>query len=227
MSDHATNDDDLPVLTHVLRTSDGRMPLPLKSPLDDLFRDFDIHQYDDPPVTPQIIIGNEPELPVTGHALAPFDDALIDAATGDPDIVADPRQTVGHDAFQLSQDADALHDGVAATIDEPELLAANDGAPPETPDVDRPLDFATPAVDPAALAARVRESVFNDLSARIDTELDARIAQTMHAEVETALAQLQRNLRVQLSEALRDVVGRAVDEEIARMNWSASNRRPD
>jgi hypothetical protein len=226
MSDHATGDDDLPVLTHVLRTGDGRMPPPLTSPLDDLYHDFDINQFDDMP-TPQIVIGNEPELPIADHALAPFDDAMIDAATRDEDIVADPRQAVGHDAFQLSQDADARHDGVATTIHEPELLATNDSATPETPDVDRPLDFATPAIDPVALAARVRESVFNDLSARIDTELDARIAQTMHAEVETALAQLQRNLRIQLTEALRDVVGRAVDEEIARMNWSASNRRPD
>jgi hypothetical protein len=226
MSDHAIGDDDLPVLTHVLRTGDGRMPPPLTSPLDDLYHDFDIHQFDDMP-TPRIVIGNEPEPPADDRALAPFDDALIDAATSDQGIVADPRQTIGHDAFRLSQDADALHDSVATAIDEPALLAAHDGATPETPDVDRPLDFATPTIDPVALAVRVRESVFNDLSARIDTELDARIAQTMHAEVETALAQLQRNLRVQLSEALRDVVGRAVDEEIARMNWSASNRRPD
>lgn len=226
MSDHAASDDDLPVLTHVLRTGDGRMPPPLTSPLDDLYHDFDIHQFDDMPPS-QIVIGNEPEPSADDRALAPFDDAMIGAATSEQDIVADPSQTIERDAFQLSQDADALHESVATTIDEPELLAANDGATPETPDVDRPLDFATPAIDPAALAARVRESVFNDLSARIDTELDARIAHTMHAEVETALAQLQRNLRVQLTEALRDVVGRAVDEEIARMNWSASNRGPD
>ena len=71
--------------------------------------------------------------------------------------------------------------------------------------------------DPAVFAARVRDAVLENLSARIDTELDARIAQAIHAEVETALAQLQGSLRAQLSEALKDVVGRAVDEEIARL----------
>ena len=65
--------------------------------------------------------------------------------------------------------------------------------------------------------ARVRESVLDDLSTRIDTELDARIAQAMHAEVETAIAQLQVHLRDHLTLALRDVVARAVDDAIARV----------
>jgi hypothetical protein len=71
--------------------------------------------------------------------------------------------------------------------------------------------------DPAAFAAQVRDAVLENVSGRIDTELDARIAQAIHAEVETALARLQGSLRAQLSEAFKDVVGRAVDEEIARL----------
>jgi hypothetical protein len=87
---------------------------------------------------------------------------------------------------------------------------------------DVPLVFSDPYAptwhDPdATLALRVRNSVLQELSGRIDTELDARIAQTLHAGLETALAQLQTSLRIELGEALRDVVGNAVDEAIRRL----------
>ncbi len=63
----------------------------------------------------------------------------------------------------------------------------------------------------------LRESLLRDLSDRIDVELDARIAQALHSELEVALAQLQDRLREQLAKGLRDVVHRAVDQEMARL----------
>ena len=57
----------------------------------------------------------------------------------------------------------------------------------------------------ASITSSVRDSVLVALQTRIDTELDARIAQALHREVETAIAQLQDKLRDGLTEALRDV----------------------
>ena len=116
------------------------------------------------------------------------------------------RRDAANDADDDSRDTvvaiEPAIDPAVASADESALV-----------DASTPLPF-----DHDAFAVRVREAVLNDLSARIDTELDARIAQTLHAELEAALASLQDNLREQLAEAMRDVVRRAVDEQVARLS---------
>jgi len=141
------------------------------------------------------------------------------------EIVADPRQPLAVDAFQLAQDVDASTVPSELPIDEPELVPSALLEHPPPQGLDTPIVFASADLD--ALAVRVRDAVLAGLSTRIDTELDARIAQVMHAELETALAQLQGNLRSHLTDALRDLVARAVDEQIARISWSAAREHAD
>jgi hypothetical protein len=208
------DDDDLPVLTHVLRTRTTALPETLKSPLDDLHGDFDIAAIEEAPITNQIVIGNEPH-PDEDMALLDGPPAPTWDASGS--IVADPRRVTANDVFTLAQDADDF-DLLPAAIDEPDLISAASDVSPPVPTRDAATDFSS-----TELAERVRENVLNDLASRIDAELDARIAQAMHAEVETALAQLQGRLRENLTEAMRDLVARAVAEEIARLRWSKAN----
>jgi hypothetical protein len=219
------NDDDLPVLTHVLRTAAGHMPPSLRLPDDVFAEDFDLTPFDEMRTDEPIIIGNDPaEIDTDAHDTPTSDDPPQDEAVVEPgtEIVADPRQPLVTDAFQLPQDVDESITTSALPIDE-FGVATLDHEPLHQ--FDTPIVFAS--ADLEALAVRVREAVLTDLSARIDTELDARIAQAMHAELETALAHLQGNLRSHLTDALRDVVARAVDEQIARISWSAASPRVD
>ena len=202
------DDDGLPVLTQVLRTGHVERPLPAAS--NDVVA---VVGHDEAPgeedlqVDP-LVIGYEPHVgveaylaPVPGHGM-PTED-IAPARDDGPHDAARP------DAFGLSQDVDAQRgDGRPATIDEPHIATGETRGAPAAPD-ERRLQ------DPSEIARRVRDAVLDGLGARIDTELDARIAQAIHAEVEAAFAQLQVQLRAHLAAALRDVVGRAVDEEIA------------
>jgi hypothetical protein len=209
-----TDDDDLPVLTHVLRTGDGRMPRSLMTPVDDdsYVDEFGIHHFEEAPLTRQIVIGHDPQQPADDLDGATINGEFV-PTTSVP--VADPRHA-HRDPFRLSQDIDAGH-GHIEPIDEPHLIgdAHERDAGPVL--IDRPIDFAKP-IDSALMATRLRDSIITNLASRIDMELDARIAQVLHAEIESALAQLQANLRSHLTEALRDVVAKAVGEELARMN---------
>ena len=203
-------DDDLPVLTQVLRTGSGLAPA-----VDRVFLDAAVPN--DARVEPSfpraLVIGNEAE-----------DDDLPPSYRAE--AIADPRRidTKSNDVFLRTAPTDDAYD---ESIDEPHFLAH---APPGETDAYTTIPPATPAtpasssrhspiaradVD-AAFAAQIRDAVLDDLSSRIDTEFDARIAQTLHAGLEAALAQLQASLRAELAEALRDVVGRAVDDAIRR-----------
>ncbi len=212
-------DDDLPVLTHILRTADGRAASSAGAygPVGHEGFDFDVRPFEDAQTASAIVIGHElPEPPHAADAAASATTSIAAPTTAvpaplvEPVIVADPRQDMRHDAFNLAQDTDEA--ASAPAIDEPLLVMPHDGPEPTSPDIDTTLDFSMPTI-----ATRVREAVLEGLAMRIDTELDARIAQAIHAEVETALGRLQHTLRAQLGEALRDVVARAVDEEIARL----------
>ena len=229
------SDDDLPVLTHVLRTGSvpvagpgGSMavaPAPTAPPaLDDDPDDvFGVEPPASPASEPSIDFGH-------GHRAMPSAVDAPPAATplARSDIVADPRQKRRREAFgPFADDDDLEFPGTMDPIDEPELIATvSDRHRQGTPiSLDTPLDFSVPP-DTAALARSIRQAVLDDLAGRIDVELDARIAQAMRTEIETALSQLQGNLRHHLTEALRDVVARAVDAEIARMTWSAASGLP-
>jgi hypothetical protein len=219
-----TDEDDLPVLTHVLRTGDGRMPRSLMSPPDDdsYVDEFGMHHFEEAPLTRQIVIGHDPQQPADDLDAATVNGEFVPAARSPAN---DARHT-HRDPFRLSQDLDVgSHGHVTEHIDEPPLLAAPDGGDSTPVTLDRTLEFPVPS-DNAAIAATLRDSIFTDLASRIDVELDARIAQVLRAAIESSLAQLHDSLRVHLSEALRDVVSRAVRDELARIDRATSDQKP-
>jgi|GEM_PF-2240987 len=208
------DDDELPILTQVLRTGSGHAPaLDRVAHGEPVASDARI----EPSFGRALVIGSDAEdddLPPSYQADAARDAHRIDLKSNDVFLRTAPT----HEAF-----TDA--------IDEPDLLASMslDVGPdafttvaPAAPGsfTHRPL-LAHADADPA-FAAEIREAVLDDLSSRIDTELDARIAQTLHAGLEAAIAQLQVSLRAELAEALRDVVGHAVDDAIRRARPSSS-----
>lgn len=210
-----TKDDDLPVLTQILRTGHAD-PAEAKA---SRHGERTAHALDprtvDPAAWPSdpLVIGHEPPR-ASGDALVPsFDVAPPMSYVDDrgPGIADENRGPPVADLFVLPQDHDAPQ-ALGTAYDEPEFSAE--------PPTEAPHDVARE--DAAAFTARVRDAVLHDLSARIDTELDARVAQAIHVEVENALARLQASLRTHLAEALKDVVGRAVGDEIARL----STQRP-
>ena len=190
-------------------------------------------------MTDALVIGNEPQ----GDTVNPRgpaasfeedDDAHDPARYAITDEARDALSSDrGGDSFRLPQDHDlaAAADARSTRFDEPEIDGASDrpmvvavAGPGErrlNPFViDEPRDRRQ-AEDVslqrlASIASSVRDAVLVALQTRIDTELDARIAQAMHREVETAIAQLQDKLRDGLTDALRDVVARAVDDEMSR-----------
>jgi hypothetical protein len=220
-------DDDLPVLTQVLRIGAGRAPaVPKPATIDDAFEDEHEPSLDEALLTDQLVIGNEPRpaiepyIPLetpTSDPIASDGAPASDASNVDEpfDAGLDLDLDTSTQAAQLasSEEREALLAVEAAAADAAEGVGANRS------DAENALvDASTPAAfDPAALAALVREAVMNDLSTRIDIELDARIAEALRAELEIALASLHRRLREQLADALRDVVRRAVDTEVARL----------
>ena len=198
------DDDDLPVLTQILRTGHAQPSGQTSPRAQPVTADaLDPRTVADAPwLSDPLVIGHEPPREIGDYLAPSFDRAP-------PVLTADAQETDGGataspaaDAFVLPQDHDAPQ-ALGLAYDEPEYAVE---PPPEAP-----------REDPAAFAARVRDAVLENLSARIETELDARVAQAIHAEVETALAQLQASLRTHLADAMKDVVGRAVDEEIARL----------
>lgn len=180
-------DDDLPILTEVLRVGPSRRPVfPAPQPRP---------ATDEPSLLPsQVVVGHDVQA-----RLEPY------VAPSTFDV---PRDEVpGEELFSpIASEAERPPLAIAPFLAHPTgpSAQAEAGAPPQAP------------VDLDALGAAIRESVLHDLASRIDTELDARIAQALHVEVESAVARLAETLRDQLAHALRDVVRRAVDQEIAQ-----------
>lgn len=230
-----TEDDDIPVLTQILRTGGPREPgeriaASGVEPIEQAgSREFDVRPLDATLMGDALVIGNEPQGDKTApheHAV-PFDDDdahdLARYATS---------EEPGGDSFRLPQD----HDQVAAAdagstrfdepagdaLDRPTVVAAGPHERRVNPFVtEEPRERRQEVGDVslqrlASITSSVRDSVLVALQTRIDTELDARIAQAMHREVETAIAHLQDKLREGLTDALRDVVARAVDDEMTR-----------
>ena len=198
------DDDDLPVLTQILRTGNADPAAPPAPRLGERTVDaLDPRTVADATrPADQLVIGHEPPRESDDYLAPSFHVSPPAFPADEPDTDHEHRESHAADPFVLSQDHDAPQ-ALGLSFDEPAYS------------VDAPA--AASHERTAAFATTVRDAVLDDLSARIETELDARIAQAIHSEVETALAQLQSNLRTHLAEALKDVVGRAVDEEIARL----------
>jgi hypothetical protein len=82
------------------------------------------------------------------------------------------------------------------------------------------------AVDWAELAERVRENVTERLSRRSHALLDAALRDSLQAIVERAAESLAAELRGSLTQMVRDIVGRAVNEEITRLHAEIAHRPP-
>lgn len=205
------DDDDLPVLTQILRTGVAD-----RTDTRSRARPFAVDALDPrkvadaPWLTDQLDIGHAPTHEIEPYLNPSFDVVLPAFPDERPDANEATEEPRPSDAFGLSQDHDAPQ-ALGIAYDEPEYSV---DPPADTP---AEVQVEAPREDPTVFAERVRDAVLDTLGTRIDTELDARVAQAIRVEVETALAQLQANLRTHLAEALKDVVGRAVDEEIARL----------
>jgi len=192
MNDEA---DDLPVLTEVLRIGQRSRSR------------FDAQGS---PIVPGVLA---PGLLVVGHDaqanLEPYGD-VPGMATPDPlDLPTEPFAPIEDRAppapLGVHRFFDEAPGPVPVSVEHGDGGAALDG---------KPVDVDAATLE--SLRAALREEVLTDLSSRIDSELDARVAQALHSEIEVALAHLQEGLREQLASGLRDVVRRAVDEQLGR-----------
>ncbi len=229
-------DDDIPVLTQILRTGDrasvSTMAQPIEPP-----PAVDAGWAESAVMFDALVIGSEAPARVDDRP-APVDEDEDERDHVDDHVryaVDDGTSGDGAgDSFRLPQDHDHSATERDTRFDEPEI-----GSPTDAPAVvaaAEPVEHGERRVNPfpsdeprerrqadaislqrlASITSSVRDSVLVALQTRIDTELDARIAQAMHREVETAIAHLQDKLRDGLTEALRDVVARAVDDEMSR-----------
>lgn len=188
--------DDLPILTEVLRLR-GRST-PLAPSTDARVEAAPAAPPPEPMLPPQIVIGHDAPATLEPYArIEPVFGADREPMSGDEALLEPMRER--------SDPSPLVSTGFYADVDD------------EPADIERPPPARLTDDELASIAARLQETLLADLSARIDTELDARIAQALHAEVETALGGLQDRLRGHLAEGLRDVVRRAVDDEIARL----------
>ena len=214
IDENADEEDDLPVLTDVLR---ARAPAlrealdPRRARHDEVLRDLpaEAETQDE-----ELVIGTAPEaeseLPsIPAQQVANVADAETQAHPHAEGLVGAPHVDPFDEEDEVFLES---FDGVATTDD----LNAIEGLREEEAVVVAPAT-APAAFDSDAMAARVRDAVLDDLAQRIDTELDARLSRSVTAQLESALAGLQSGLRASLSDALRDVVRRAVDDEIARL----------
>lgn len=79
-------------------------------------------------------------------------------------------------------------------------------------------------VDWAELAERVRENVTERLTRRSQALLDAQMLESLQTVVDRAAESLAAELRASLSQMVRDVVARAVTEEITRVHAEIARR---
>ena len=192
-------DDDFPVLTQILRTGDGtRVEQP-------------------PPEAVEHPSGHLDPVARTGSSAVAFgiEPYLGDGGTHPYGTL--PRETEASPPADRRPAEEAFEPLAASPVrwvDEVDAATTAGHGVPSAEDWD-------------ALAARVRASVLDDLGARVDTEFDARIAQVLHTEIETAVAQLQQVLRDHLAEALGDVVGRAIEAEVVRLRAAAAGEPID
>ncbi len=93
-------------------------------------------------------------------------------------------------------------------------------------DVDEPLPASLEHVDWAALAQRVRDDVLGRLMRNSDAMLAPELRATLATVLERTLQQLGDELQGTLSQLVRDLVARAVADEITRLHDEIESRGP-
>ncbi len=199
-------DDGIPVLTDVIRLGTGPVAPPHRANVEAL--------PDDGPPAASLVIGSE----------APPADERADGVAP-PVVVEDVPSTPSEGAADATDapsvaalpSTDVADDAAVDEVREPTSVDRTSTTDPPLADEAALVDASKPPpADDAASAARWREAVLDDLAGRIDTELDARLAPAMRTAGGNARAGRQVELREHLGDALRDVVRRAVDDEMAR-----------
>jgi hypothetical protein len=82
-------------------------------------------------------------------------------------------------------------------------------------------------VDWTALALRVRENVMERLLRRSDLMLDAQLNSTLRSVLERATEALSVELHDALSRMIRELVSRAVSDELTRLHTEMARRTSD
>jgi len=78
----------------------------------------------------------------------------------------------------------------------------------------------------ADLAERVRENVTERLVRRSEALLDAKLRESLQTVIDRAAESLAAELRASLSQTVRDLVARAVKEELTRLHAEIARRQP-
>jgi len=78
----------------------------------------------------------------------------------------------------------------------------------------------------ADLAERVRENVTERRVRRSEALLDAKLRESLQTVIDRAADSLAAELRASLSQTVRDVVARAVKEELTRLHAEIARRQP-
>jgi hypothetical protein len=79
-------------------------------------------------------------------------------------------------------------------------------------------------VDWAELGERIRENVTERLTRRSQALLDAAMRESLHAVIDRAAESLAAELRGSLDQLVRDIVARAVNEELTRVHAEIAKR---
>lgn len=221
------DDDDLPVLTQILRTGTTTAATIDREANGERI-DGAVATLDEPLLADELVIGSDPdgEAPAIVAETAAADDAFDDG----PNAAA-----LAIDVPDFVEHAPPVEPTVLSFVDAPAVARSEPASafaqPFDGRDIEplapapQAIPESSPVEDPATVALRLRDAVLDDLLVRVGPELDARIAQALHAEVETALGRMQHNLRGHLTDALRDVVARAVAEQM-RAAGDAVDRAP-
>jgi hypothetical protein len=80
-------------------------------------------------------------------------------------------------------------------------------------------------VDWAALAERVRENVTEGLARRSQALIDAQLRESLQSVIDRAAESLAAELRATMTQVVRDIVSRAVTEELTRVHAEIHRRR--
>lgn len=211
------DDDDLPVLTQVLRR--GRIPQRTPAwPEDSASLIAAAPAAPSPWAAP--VAATPPRLsdmPIVGDPMSaslaaawpdadaqPATDYLIDAST---DPATDPAKTVAQ--VELTSDfpdtiSPDLSKSVASGLPAPATLAEAELDPEPTIDLD-------------ALEDTLRATIIKDLQSRIDSVVTQRITENLEPLLQRNMAALADEIRDSIHATLHDVVRRAVAQEVSRL----------
>jgi len=90
---------------------------------------------------------------------------------------------------------------------------------------DEELPATLDEVDWAELAERVRENVTERLARRSQALVDAQLRESLQSVIDRAAESLAAELRATMTQVVRDIVARAVNEELTRVHAEIHRRR--